>query len=818
VVLGAVVWAAGCAAGSPFLRPALAEKGTITDEATGQVYDDCRAAFAAATTDTVLTFSAGLFRCGPEITASAQWLVVRGAGLGKTWLETGDPIDPKKPPPPLHLTAIRPGKLLRVEDLSFGGLTDLPYEDGHVILERVFIATERPALIGGPGASMAGNVVILHSVLTGWSGPRPTDLSQPKPLALQGNEKVALVEDVLYDVEQEFERYPAPGSVVLLSSGVEQAFAEHKPASASRPDRSNRHNVACGAAKNPQVVCASAGQPQPGDTPIQKSAALLWAGAQVALAEPLLHQAADGFAKRYTATLGKGVHQADVYWFDEEARTVEEESRATAKDAVAVLARARMAAVVENCGHSEQSVESITSAMAGARTIDHVLGGPTAEDACRKRLQRYIETLHSECQKRWNWEQILQKVATIDNALANGGTEGATCRQELAGRVPGDKDRGPLAEVYARELSKALGLPMTFTGAEPVPALTAIVKLLPWVVTRASRTPAQGSSVLDHLLHAAQVPGSGDGRQLVETTAPCAISNTAGGARAATTVTLGELPPNARTGTDPRTVTEVLVSATRGEIPSTTPDTDVNTILLSRCEERTGEAYDQALRKYFVGELDRLLDTSHGPIRSDLEVVAQLVHEEVKGPPLAEDALPHVPAAAERIGAVIRSLPLDVKQVGAGRLEDAPVVMRAAPQWKVQDVALAADQLAHASSATTDACQIAMPDISWQRNDKAVRGAVSLESTEFYVDCRPRETGFELALLISSSGKPPPQLVDMLMRGFVSHMGWPKNDGPATATKSWKNKKGRSVVLNTKGKPDGELAIIAIELGSTWSK
>ena len=120
-VLAAALCASACASTGRFVRPAVDAGPVITDEATGRTFTDCREAFAAATFDTVLTFSAGVFPCGPEVTSSAPFLVVRGAGLVDVaevddvrGVVLGDEVDDRVRRPVVHpAVADRPDHDLR---------------------------------------------------------------------------------------------------------------------------------------------------------------------------------------------------------------------------------------------------------------------------------------------------------------------------------------------------------------------------------------------------------------------------------------------------------------------------------------------------------------------------------------------------------------------------------------------------------------------------------------------------------------------------------------------------------------------------------
>jgi hypothetical protein len=818
-----VVWAlasTGCATGYPFQRPVGTAKPVVRNEVTGKTYEDCRAAFAEATSDTVLTFSDGFFACGPDVAAATGWLVLRGAGLGHTYLEYGDPIT--DPPKPLRLTAIRPGRYLRVEDLAFGGLTELPGEDGRVELVRAAVASERPALFGGPDAHMEGSAVVVHSVLLGWTGKRPPSDGAPKPIAIGGTERIAILESIAYDVEQEFERFPAPGSIVLLSDGVQTQFVAHQPVAKIRPDPSPRQNVPCGNTHNPAVVCASESQSVAHDTALGRAARALWSGSALSAIEPALKDEAKGFADRFGRSLGAGIRQPDAYWFDDTAaRTVEDEAAASTKDGLVILARPRTAAVVAACGRPDQTADSIAAAMNTARTIDHLLAGTTVENACRDALKNRIAGLLTDCKQSWDWAQVLNGVSTVDAALGSGSQQTDECRKELLTRLPPSSERGVLLESYLREVDRMLKLGMPASGAAPIPSLAGVSKALPWIRLRAVRTlkPGPAPTIMDRLIHAAQAEGAGDGRELVELTPPCSLSVATVGTRASTTLQLGELPKNAHTGQTPQGVIEIPVLATQDDLVGKNFEGSPTSAILSLCEQKTNQAFDAAVRRYFEEELQRLLATTSGVLHSDIDVTLELIHQEMKDAPLFKDQpLPRVVAAMAKVGDNIRSQPLDAAQVTT-RPEEAPLLLRAPPDWTFSDYELAADQLARAASATLDACELAMPDVPWHRDREGnVRGQVVIDGFPMSVRCQPKEQQFELS--VRTEAAVAPKELDTMMRALNTHLGWWKPQKMA-GMDAWvwaARPGGRSAVMFPHGKLGNELAVIVVPIGSAWPK
>jgi hypothetical protein len=811
----------GCASGYPFVRPTVAGKPSIRNEATGTSYDDCKAAFSDATADTVLTFSEGVFACGPEVSAMAGWLVLRGAGLGHTFLEYGDPVT--KTPKPLRLTAIKPFQYLRVEDLAFGGVTELPGEEGRVEIVRAALATERPALFGGPGARMDGSAVVIHSVLAGWTATqRPAD-GLPKPIAIDGTEHVALLESIVFDVEQEFERFPAPGSIVLLSDGVQKSFQAHQPAAQTRADPSPRPNLACGTARNPAVVCGSESQSPSDPSPLGNAARSLWGGAGLAAIEPMLREEAKGFADRFGKSLGSGIRQPEVYWFDDAAaQVVEDESQLPGKDAIAVLARPRSSKVVAQCGNPDQNADSIAAAITTAKTLDRLLAGPTVETACREALKTRVATLVAACKESWDWAPALTGVTTVDGALGTG-TQGADeCRKAMVSRLPDAGTRGLLAEAYLREVNRALHLGMSTPGADPIPSISPVSKLLPWIRLRAVRSlkPAATPTILDRLLHAAQVEGAGDGRELVETTAPCSLSVSGGGARATTVVELGELPRSAKVGQNPHTVVTIPVQATQDDLAGQSVEGSQASAILAACERKTETAFESGVRRYFVDELVRLLPTTTGAARSDVVVTLQLIRMELgESSVFKDEPMPVVLAALKKIGDNIRSQPLDAAQV-ASHPDDSPLLLRVPPDWTIKDYELGADQLSHATMASIDACELAMPDVPWHRDkDGGVRGPVNLEKQPVYIRCLPKEKDKAFDLGIRSETDVKPQEVDTIMRTLNAHLSWPKNQkiGGETAL-VWASKGGRNATLFTHSKKGTDLMTVTVPIGSSWPK
>lgn len=809
-----------CASGYAFLRPAPAARLTIKNEATGQSYDDCRKAFAEATSDTVLSFSEGVFPCGEEVSAAADWLVLRGAGLGHTFLEYGDA--PSDPPKPLRLTAITPRKYLRVEELSFGGLTDLPGDDGRAEIVRAGVATERPALIGGPGASMSGSAVIVHSVLAGWTGLRPPGDHAPKPLAFQGNGRIALVESIAYDVEQEFERFPAPGSVVILTNGTEKLFATHDPASKSRPDPSPRANVACGNKANPLVACNIEGQSPEGDAAIIGAAKLLQGGAALSALEPGLREAGKGFVERFGRALGAGIRQPDVYWFDETSAQMVQDGAQATTDLLAVLVRPRTSAVVAQCSRSDQSGDQIAVALQTARNIDHLLGSSTTETACKEAVKTRLAGLLDACKLTWDWAKAVDSLIVVDGALHTGTENADACRKTLSNRVDDFDGRGSLADFYMQEVGRLVQIDTRVRGS-PIPSLNALVKQLPWIHLRAGRTlpHANPATVMDHLLHAAEAVGSGDGRELVETTPPCSLTIAGVSTRANTVVTLGEMPPKPKVGQSPHTVVEIPVQMTQADLSGGNYEGSTDAALLAKCEQKTHVVFQLALRKYFVEELTRTTATKSGMERAEAETLLQLLQAESGDKlTLARQTMPTVPAAVARLADAIRGQPLDAAPLIA-KTEDSPLLLRPPPDWSLKDFDLAADQLAKAPVATLDACELAMPDVPWhkEREGAAVRGGLTLDKSAVMIRCVPKDKAFELTVRPANEGDIGLKLIDGLMRSLSGHLGWPKPKTlPGGEAMQWPAKGGRGALLYKKARVGADVASVEVTLGSTWLK
>jgi len=811
----------GCAGGYIFTRPsAPAAELSIKNEASGKTYSDCRKAFAEANADTVLTFSAGVFPCGTEVSAATDWLVVRGAGLGHTFLVEDETL--VKPPESPHLAALRPRKFLRVEDIAFGGLTALPGEEGRAELIRDAITTTRPALIGGPGAAMEGSALIVHSILAGWGSSPPASKATPKPLALAGNEKVALIESIALDVEQEFERYPAPGSIVLLSPGVQVPFAKHDPGAASRPDPSGRQNVPCGNVHNPIVACASEGPPPQDATPLATAARNLWAGGKLAAVEPLLRQAGKGFEKRFEDTLGRGIRQPDVFWFDNpEAQVLEDESQLQGWDAVNALAKGRTAAVVERCGAADQSGASIAAAMTTARKIDHLLNPPSAEATCKDRLQARINALVDACKQSWDWAQVLTGVDSVDIALASGHEQSNACKKVLISRLPDPATRGQVVDAYVRALGKTLQLGLPSSGGEPIPSVAPAVKVMPWILTRAGRAlpPAASPGVLDHIIKAAQSPEGGDGRKLIEITGPCIPAGSGKSVRATTTVRLGELLANAKTGQEPHIVVEIPVTATGDDLKANYEGSR-DAALIARCEEKTAAVYDAAIRDFVVHELEQAVDANTDRT-GDLQVLLQLVRLEQPEPKQSKASMvPWIPSALAQVADAIKRQSMDLPPGGGLSRDDSPLLLRPPPDWAITDFVLAVDQLARSGTPTLEGCTLAMPDVPWARQKDMVVGPVQLQGQSTLIHCAVKGSDYELSAWPDKTAKINPVYVDTILKGLVPHMNWPKAKAtPKGETMTWPPAAtARSGAIYTHAKAGSELLELLVPMGSKWAK
>jgi hypothetical protein len=800
---------------SPIVRPSTSVKPTILNEATGQQYEDCRKAFAEATADTVLTFSAGVFRCGAEIAVTPDWLVVRGAGLGQTYLDASEQGKESA-----DLTAFRVSHVLRVQDLAFGGLLDLTSDDSRAELIRVGMATTRPALIGGPSAQMAGSAIIVHSVLAGSVGKAPS--AQPKPLALIGHERIGLMESVLIDVEQEFERFPAPGVVVLLSKGMQEPFSRHEPGDKSRRDPSKRPNVACGAAKGPAVFCASEGQAPVGPEPLALIASRLLQGKSLRTQEPALRGLGAGFAARFRKGLGGGLRQPEVFWFDDSsAKLLQDEAGATGPKALAVLAQSRLSTIVELCRHTEKPIRTILET---ASILDRLMKTPTAEPACREQLKTQANALVSECGHSWDWDRVLAGIANADEALDMKGATLTACRAQLSARLPASKVRGPLTDTYVRNLAGQLQLKYDDAGdAQPL-SLVSVLRQMPAVITKSDRPAFNGNGdLLDRIIATAQMPGAGDGRKLVETTEPCQLPTGTAAVRVDTKVSLGELPPHAKSTDLPRTVMELPVEVSKDEIASTTAAGSVNIALVKRCDEKVSAAYRQAVRRYVVQELTRLAQEGTDSGRLEADLVLQMVRaEHPEAVPSRTRRLPTVAAVLSRLSDDIRAEPLEIAPVSMGsrhiEMDASDEQLPPPPDWSASDFAHAADLLAGAHVVGTAACRSFLPDVPWQDDGAALIGGVVLESAPLRLRCLPGEDRFDLSLDMVGK-KLAPKVLATLQKLLTDKLGASKaqkrDQGPALV---WEGtERTRSAVLYKKPSKAGQVVgTIGVPTGSGW--
>lgn len=631
-VLAAALCASACASTGRYLRPKVDAGPVITDEATGRTFTDCREAFAAATFDTVLTFSAGVFPCGPEVTSSAPFLVVRGAGLGKTFLEAGGGEVPT-------FTVIRPGGFMRVQDIAFGGLTELASVDTRVALVRVAIAGARPVLIGGESAGVLGSVIVAHSILA--AGPGASQRTQqPTALAFGGNDRVAVLESVFVDVEQEFETFPSPGSVVLLGEPLVPAFERHEPGARRRPRASIRPNVPCTHPASPRMHCLRAEQLAPDEGgPIDLAAARLSEDAPLASAEPYLREAARGFRERMRTTLGPAIRQPDVFWWtDKHAAVVEEEALLTGRDAMAVFLRARIDHVVSACADEGRPMKAT---LASALALDRLLRTTTTGEACRAHFRARTEQVLVACSEGWDWAKALADAKGADDALGTQETS-AACRTQLSTRARAAAT-GPLSRAYLSAVSRELGLAPLDAGPER-PTIDALVKYLPWVVTKSGRVAGGDTVLLDRIARAATSPNAGDGRRLIETTPSCRLL-TSSGPRAQGAVELAIERPGAKEG--PESAVSLAVESSRSDLPAGLEAGAVNVALVKKCADMQAAAYPFAVRRFVLAELARVAvtDEEHA---ADVETALLLSASSVQeASPLAPKRIPALRAAID---------------------------------------------------------------------------------------------------------------------------------------------------------------------------
>jgi hypothetical protein len=804
----------GCAAGSPFVRPSVSSKQSIVNEATGQKYTDCRKAVAEATTDTILTFSEGSFRCGAELVLSPEWIVLRGAGMEKTFLDATEP----NAKVPGDLTALRVSRSVRVQDLTFGGLTDLDSKDARAELLRVGLATNRAAIVGGPAAKMEGSAVIVHSLISGWmtvAGP------QPKPIALNGNEKVALIECVITDVEQEFERYPAPGSIVLLSKGVEGPFAKHEPAAKSRRDPSKRANVACGNAKNPVTLCDAQGQKPSGADAISAAARSMQSGDGIEKIALALRRAGKGFGDRFKS-LGGGIRQPEAYWFDDRsAKGVEAESALSGAESMKLIAQSRQDVLLERCAKTDRPIQTILDNVA---TMDRLTKNQSTE-MCQQKLKAQVDGLVAECGRTWDWEKVLANVTNTDAALGLKGEAAKSCRAKFAERLPAVSLRGPLADVYVRAVADALQLKVEAAGRDSQLSMKAIVSQLPNVVTKSDRPSfdGAGADTLDRIITAAQAPGAGDGRKLVETTEPCKLPNGNASVRATTQFALGDLPARARSSDTPRTVLELPVEATKDELGGAVGSWNV--ALVRRCDEKAAATYRAGVRKYVVQELTRLAQEGDEKSRLDAEVVLQMIRVEKPAEvTLRSRALPTFPAVLTKLASGLSRDPIEVAPVAAStrriEVEQAETVLPPPPDWSTEDLIRAADVLAGATVASVAACKSLLPDVPWQTDGAGVSGSIVFESVSLTARCLASGNNYELSL-VTPAKKVAPKIVTNLQTALTDRLGTSKAEKRADgASLVWpgEGQTRRGVLLKQPNKAGQVVTSIVVPIGSQWTK
>jgi len=817
LIAAAAALSAACGGSGPFRRPS-ATGTLVRDEASGRTFSDCRAAFAAATAESVLVFGEGVFACGPEVQAASDWLVVRGAGAGSTFLDSG--ADDGR----LHPAAIRPGRALVVEDLAFGGLSPLPTAESTAVLVRTAIATDRPALLGDAQSGVVGSVAVVHSVLAaGVSAQSPAD-GMPKPIAFAGNGRVAVVESVLLDVEQELERYPAPGSIAIVSPGVETAFARHAPAGERRRDASPLRNVPCGHPKHPLVRCGET--PLPEDGPVAEAARVLAERRPLAEAEGPLRAAAKGFSGRFRTQYAAAIRQPEVFWFDDgHAAIVEAEAEAlaadpTGKSFAAVRVRAQAAALADRCADASQPMKP---ALDRARALDRLLPAPEAASACVEKIKARVETLSAACTGALEWAGLLEQLSDADAALETGRASADACRAKLRERMGALRARSGLVSAYLREVDRtlALGAPPP-DNPDPV-LLDPVVAGLPYVEVRTGRAiPTSESPLLDQLVRALQQPGAGDGRRLVETSAPCALGGggPGGSTRATGAVQLSERLPNASENEEPRVVAGAPVEATVATVGPVPDKGGLGVALTRKCDEAAAAGYGPAVLRYVREELARQSVAGPWSVRAEAELALLMVSLSEGGRTVPRGwkprNLPVVPAALVAVDAVVRRDKTAAAVAAAPALSapGAPAGPKPPAPWTVSDLELNADVLSRGGSADLETCAFLLPHLPWEKAPARVDAAVSMGAVAAKLRCRADPEGFELSLWVEDE-KARAAVLAALVKQLDVQMGASRPGTTARGTgRVWSPRGGRLGFAQLKAGGDPMLGYILVPLGS----
>jgi len=610
--------ALGCATRPGFTRPERSGAAlTIRGEGSGREYADCRTAVeqeALSGDVVVLTFGPGVHACGDEL-ALPDRVILRGAGFGRTFLDAGAG----------KLTSLKPGRYLRASDLAFGGTTPQSSGDARVELVRVAGLSSRGALFGG-AQGLTATVVAVHSVLSAWPTEIvPEDATLPVPLALRGNDRVVAVESLLFDVEQEFERMPSPGSIVMLSRNVEAAWRDHQPAAKSRNSSGGRANLSCDATGSMRVACQSKEPGVPGDDALALAGQEFMDGKALATIETHLRWLSVGFGKRFVEKLAPQVRQVELFWYGE-AHAVSLESEAAGTDPGASLAavlRAQGLEFVKDCGLEDVAMRGV---LAPVKSIDRFLGSTELTDACRAKLQPRLDAIAARCETGTDWERTLADVSDADATLGFGGDVVNACRGRLQRRLEAIAAQGPLALSYAHELEAVLSL-----GAKLPPRPTdlrfdVLAPRLPYVLTRSGRTTSVRTppTVRDRLLRRLQIPGIGDGRRLTETTAPCKVVAGGGTQRGVGRMQLTEEHPGGRSE-DTKVVVELEHVVTVSDIPPGTPDGAIAVTLAKRCDETITSRYEPALDRFLMEELMRQVAKAPDDLKAEADVAVLVV-------------------------------------------------------------------------------------------------------------------------------------------------------------------------------------------------
>ncbi len=810
--------ACATAATTSFVRPT-GGPGRIVDVATGRAFTDCRTAFAEATGETILRFSAGVFDCGPELQVASDNLVVRGAGLGHTFLVDG------RAKLGLRLTVLDPGRELRVEDLAFGGLGAQPTQDSEATIVRCAVATARPMLFG-TSDGVQGSVVVIHSVLAKSTRPLlPTD-SSPEPIAYDGNEHVALIESVLSDVEQEFERYPAPGSIELLDGAMQAAFAAHEPAAGHRRDPSTLPNVSCGSSADPQLVCLGSPERVTGETPIARAAKLFVTHAPLEDLEAPLREAGRDFARRFHQTLGNALRQPDVFWFgDSQASLVASESQLSGRAADAQLVRARAPEALRRCADPTSRMRDV---LACARALDRLLPHPAIAAACVKDLRPRAVALLDRCRASFDWTGVLQQVADLDSALGDHGASVVACKEKLRARALSLARAGPLARAYLGEVDRVLGLGANLGAGAPA-SLASISQSLPWVVTQAGVSiPLPASpSALDTLVHAALTPGSGDGRQLIDVTPECALVPVSPGSpvqKAVGDVTLAIKYPHAGPHDVPQVVLKLPVQASMDDLPPGTDAGEAGVDLVNACGAKAAQSYPEAVRQYVVQELAR--KAALGPAGADAEVALFLAQGaatggQVQGPPK------NVPLVPEALAALADDLSLSpAMAVGTSDQPQGPAAppqpastAKAPPAWSMRKLMRAADLLSRSGQVNLASCAFFLDDVPWQTQPTKISGLVLLDGVPSRLVCRSQGGAFELSVWVDGPTKNRVRILSALERALARRLGVPVSMntgyGPGVGWAATPTER-TAFVFRSVPPRSSMLGYLLVPLGSSW--